>query len=227
MSYTKDIVCLANSKKFSEHCVAGKELHEGEFAGWVRPVSSTSGGALSSENICFPDGKAPGHLDVVRILIKRRVAHRYQTENYLIDSNKCWEQVSKLDSSRLDSLCDRVEKLWINGFDSAKGINDRIPIEKTKKISSSLLLIKPSSMIIHKEYEFGSHSWKIRADFRYRRIRYRIVITDPVVEAKYRGKEKGDYPVDDKDVYLTVSLGEEYKGFCYKLAAAVIPGPKK
>lgn len=227
MSYIREIVCLANSRKFSAHCVAGKEIDQGKLMRWVRPVSSIGGGELSSEDICFMDGQIPRLLDVVRLSIKRHVSHGHQTENYLIDTSECWEYVTRIDLSRLDDLCDKVDELWINGFSSANGINDRIPVERIKMVGSSLLLIKPSSLTIHKKYEFGSRSWKIRADFRFRRTRYCMVVTDPIIEEKYKKKKEGDYPVEDRETYLTVSLGEEYKGFCYKLVAAVIPGSKK
>lgn len=227
MSYTKEIVCLANSRKFLAHCVAGKELDHGKILEWVRPVSSNGNGELSSEDICIMDGQIPRLLDVVRIPIRRRASRGHQTENYLIDTSECWEYVTRIDSSRLDDLCDKVDKLWINGFSSANGINDRIPFERIKSVESSLLLIKPSTFTMHKKYEFGSKNWKIRADFRFRRIRYCIVVTDPIIEESYQKKKAGDYPIEGREVYLTVSLGEEYKGFCYKLVAAVIFGSKK
>lgn len=45
-------------------------------------------------------------------------------------------------------------------------------------------------------------------------------MTDPVVERKYLVKDDGEYEIGE--CFLTVSLGEPYKGDCYKLAAAVI-----
>jgi len=35
-------------------------------------------------------------------------------------------------------------------------------------------------------------------------------------------KERGAYPLAAKDLYLTVSLGEPFNGYCYKLVAAVM-----
>ena len=227
MSYTKEIVCLANSRKSQAHCVAGKEVREGKFGGWVRPVGSASGGELPTTDICYQNEQIPAPLDVIRVSIKRRVPHKYQTENHLIDTDACWEHVGRIDVSKLAAMSDKVAKLWIDGFNSANGINDRIPLEKAGKISSSLLLIKPTSLTIHKEYEFASKSWKIRADFRFMRTRYCLVVTDPRIEDQYHKKKAGDYPVENSDAYLTVSLGEPYKGFCYKLVAAIMLVPRK
>jgi hypothetical protein len=36
----KRIVCLANSRKMSGRCLAGRELINGLPGGWVRPVSA-------------------------------------------------------------------------------------------------------------------------------------------------------------------------------------------
>lgn len=40
MSVSKTIVCLANSRKLSGRCVAGKEYSASSFGAWVRPVSA-------------------------------------------------------------------------------------------------------------------------------------------------------------------------------------------
>jgi hypothetical protein len=39
----------------------------------------------------------------------------------------------------------------------------------------------------------------------------------------YLMKEQGEYPLSAKELYLTVSMGEPFNGYCYKLAVAVIP----
>ena len=47
-------------------------------------------------------------------------------------------------------------------------------------------------------------------------------MTDPILEEGYFDKYIGDYPIAEKDVYLCVSIGEPYEGYCYKLVAGVI-----
>ena len=48
-----------------------------------------------------------------------------------------------------------------------------------------------------------------------------MTITDPVIENIFFHENVGEYPIDNRDLFLTVSIGEPYQGFCYKLVAAV------
>jgi hypothetical protein len=63
---------------------------------------------------------------------------------------------------------------------------------------------------------------KVRARFAYRDTPYLLSVTDPGIERMYLMKEQGEYPLITRDLYLTVSLGEPFNGYCYKLVAAVI-----
>lgn len=225
MSYTKEIVCLANSRRPGGHCVAGKEAKNGRFGEWIRPVASEDSDGLTDSDICCDDKRLPRVLDILRIWMKKHIREGHQTENYRIDGEMCWQRVGRFPFSGVSDLVDRVDKLWINGFESDYGINDRVPCARMGAIENSLLLIQPSQLAIHKEYEFGSRKWKTRADFTFRQIRYCLVITDPQIETMYRQQPAGDYPFRTNDVYLTISLGESFNGFCYKLVAGVIfPG---
>lgn len=47
-------------------------------------------------------------------------------------------------------------------------------------------------------------------------------MTDMVIEREYLMKPQGEYPQNSKNIYLTISLGEPFNGFCYKLVAAVM-----
>ena len=43
MATTKRVICLANSRKGGQRCVAGRELIEEGVGGWLRPVSGSDG----------------------------------------------------------------------------------------------------------------------------------------------------------------------------------------
>ena len=52
--------------------------------------------------------------------------------------------------------------------------------------------------------------------------RYRLTVTDPKIEREYLKKINGTYLLQSKNVYMCVSIGEPYEGYCYKLVAAIL-----
>ncbi|HXF07312.1 MAG TPA: hypothetical protein VNK45_02110 [Candidatus Acidoferrales bacterium] len=59
------------------------------------------------------------------------------------------------------------------------------------------------------------------------RVPYHLWVTDPIYERAYLARSDGDYGIGES--FVTVSLGEPHKGYCYKLIAAIIErggGPK-
>ena len=47
-----------------------------------------------------------------------------------------------------------------------------------------------------------------------------IRVTDPDYERRYLQEPNGSYPIGER--FITVSLGEPYRGYVYKLIAAII-----
>jgi hypothetical protein len=69
--YTKTIICLANSRKRSGRCVAGKEIVAGKIGGWIRPISARPAGELSEGERRLDNGQEPKLLDVIQIAMSR------------------------------------------------------------------------------------------------------------------------------------------------------------
>jgi len=219
--FVKEIVCLANSRKYSGRCVAGKELLGDQIGRWVRPVSNCETGELSIKETSCENGKPPELLDVIAIPLSGHDPHSYQTENYTVDKG-LWIKKQQLPLPVLPRLCDQVDSLWINGYHSRNGLNDRIPEDTVKEnVRSSLLFIKPDKVSITVE-EGPNLLKRIRARFRFAGEEYWLPVTDPVLENRYFRKETGQYPMNKKAVYFTVSIGEPYEGYCYKLVAGII-----
>ena len=84
-------VCLANSKKYGERCIAGIELKKGQTTKyeivkkddkpkWIRPVTKNEYGEVATQLV--------GHikmLDVVELEITKEVPDGYQCENCEFD----------------------------------------------------------------------------------------------------------------------------------------------
>lgn len=215
------IVCLANSRKYSGRCVAGKEILPAAIGGWIRPIGETATGELSLSEIILRTGSEPGLLDVIALKVgEEERKHAYQPENRFCGGG--WELDGTLPRSKLSDLADEVDHLWINGYHSHNGINDRMPVELVEQNVVSSLLFVPADdlhIIVGKDVRGLKKIW---ADFRHKGIKYRLHVTDPVIEADYMTRNFGRYLVDDPGPHLTVSIGEPFEGFCYKLAAAVV-----
>jgi len=218
--------------------VAGKEMIDNQISqNWIRPVSSSPFGKLSKQSTILYNGnmpkwlsfliqlfkkrkRYPNLLDIISIPIIQHQTHTYQSENYIIDHRKRWLKQGTLSTMQISQLCDTVSTLWINGYHSWNGFNDRLPIDLVEgHINTSLLLIKPDTLSIWVKKEV--HHVKIRANFYFNHQQYRFVVTDPKIESLYRFKGEGEYPIT-KDIYLCISLGEPFEGYCYKLVAAII-----
>ena len=144
---TKRIVCLANSRRNLERCVAGKELlASGAVGGWVRPVSSRPSEEVSAQERRYDGGGEPQLLDIIDIPLLEAKPTYYQQENWLLDPQRRWQRVGRVSPEDLDRLIDPVGALWIDGDSSARGRNDRIPFSDAASLDSSLCLIKVNSL---------------------------------------------------------------------------------
>lgn len=223
MQQTKSetVVCLANSKKFSGFCFAGKEMTSNSFGPWIRPVSPKGKGELIDSEIVMDNDSLPELLDIVTIPLKDHRPQTYQRENYLVSPEK-WQWKGKLDRSFVPELCDEVPQLWVNGYSSAYGYNDRIPQEIAEnKIDSSLVFVKSNMFVVQVIKDKSRGIEKYRAEFLHRKNKYNLAITDPRILRLFSKKENGRYSYRGT-IYLTVSIGEPFEGFCYKLVAGVI-----
>ena len=207
---------MANSRKLSNRCVAGKDTITYE---WIRPVSSRDKRELRLRDIAYENGDIPQLLDIIKIPFEKREPIFCQPENLLISSGK-WKKLGVYPIEKLNDLCDNPEEIWINEYN-----NDRISEDyiKNNEIESSLLLIKIESVILIRENY--PESWgtrkKVRVRFTYNDELYTLSLTDPVIENEYKSKKVGNYELNSKNIYLCISLGEPYHGYCYKLVTSI------
>ena len=114
-NYTKTIICLANSRKITGRCVAGKEIGGGKGGPWVRPISAKPTGELSEEDRRFKNGQDPKLLDIIKIPMIEPRAHGFQTENHLIDDRYYWTKEREATWAEVQAALDpKPGPLWDN-----------------------------------------------------------------------------------------------------------------
>lgn len=227
MAVLKRIVCLANSRKLNGRCVAGIELFGSQRIGWIRPVSAREHEEVSEYERQYENGSDPRVLDIIDVPLVEARPSDYQRENWLLDPNRYWVKVGRAGWDEAAALVDPVATLWLDGFSTGSGQNDRIPLAQALGLTSSLRLIRVTGFVlaVFKPGEpFGNPKRRVQARFRHCGTEYRIWVTDPVYERDYLMKADGQHEIGES--LLVVSVGEPFNGACYKLVAAIIEREK-
>lgn len=222
ISMEKIFVCLANSRKTSGRCIAGKELINDAYGDWIRPISERNTHEISESDRLYQDGNTAHVFDIIKITLKGKANHSSQQENYTIDDRFYWSKIRQYSDS-LDHLLDTPSSLWQIGHSSYNGINDRIPTTLITTAGPSLYFIHPTDVeiIVRIEgAEFGNAKRKVRTRFSYNGIDYLVSVTDPEIERTYLSLGEGNYQLSEQ-CYMTISLGDAWEGYYYKLAAGI------
>jgi hypothetical protein len=218
------IVCLANSYKHGNRCVAGISL---ETKQWVRLVGRQVPGCLTVKEASYPDGREAALLDVFEAELGYSCSSNCHPEDVLV-SDKPWQPVR--------SFVEPQDARFLAAFLSRRpvvlqGYGDRVTAHRVEEtpMARSLELIEPEDLWWWIREENGKR--KNRAIFRVShisRIRYDLAVTDPVWLEKLHSMPLGIYPHTHffsgkfQKTFLTISLGEPFEGFIYKLVAGVI-----
>jgi hypothetical protein len=225
-NYVKTIICLANSRKISGRCVAGKEINGNGIGGWVRPVSARPTGELSEEERRFQDGQHPELLDVVHVPMVEPRPSGFQAENHLIDARYYWVKEREAAWAELEAAVDPVSPLWDNRSSTYNGLHDRVDEASANQLGSSLRLIAVNDFSVSVGIEgaaFGNAKRKVRGRFSLEDEEYRLAVTDPVVERQLLACPDGVFTVGN--AILCISLGEPWDGYAYKLIAGIFVKP--
>lgn len=215
----RTIVCLANSRKDQGRCVAGKEVVDGGYGAWIRPVSERPTRELSDEERRVEGRPWLRLLDVVEVPVLRPEPAGHQTENVVIDASRRWMWKRAVRWEELREMLDDPPSLWVNGHSKRGGTDDRVKQREAATLTHSLLLIEPRDLRLTTDSEDGR--FRVRAHFHYKDGEYRLIVTDPGIERAM--KIQGRRELTMVDTYLCVSLSEPYVDhWCYKLAAAVL-----
>lgn len=227
MGTVKRVVCLANSRKPSGRCVAGREIVGGSAGPWVRPVSSRPGEEVSEDERQYDDGSDPLVLDVLDIPLLHHRPHACQTENWVVDPNQYWRRVRRADWPAIQAYVETPSTLWTNGHSTYHGVNDEIPQATADALPRSLYLIHVPRIdlnVFAPSEAFGNPKRRVQARFQHAAVQYALRVTDPVIERSFLARGDGIYPLGE--CCLTISLGEPFQNkgqsYRYKLVAAII-----
>jgi hypothetical protein len=223
MVIVKRMVCLANSRKLSGRCVAGKLLDGPTVGQWLRPVSARPSEEVSEYERQYVDGSDPKVLDIVDLPLLRHRPKPPQHENWLIEPDQYWVKAGQIAWDDLTKIVDGPGPLWLDGHSTKRGLNDEIPLADAQLAASSLQLIKVPKLTLWVALHgagFENAKRRIQGRFRHAGTDYWLWVTDPVYEREYLAKPDGLYQLQES--CLTISIGEPFGQSCYKLIAAII-----
>ena len=189
-------------------------------------MSKRFGQEVSEYERQYEDGSDPRVLDVIDVPVVKHAQEKWQSENWLLDAEWYWRKVGTYAWFDLPALVDAVRPLWLDGFDTYHGSNDRVPREAMDHVTDSLRLIEVPQLtlaVFAPGEAFGNSKRRVQGRFLHAGRHYALWVTDPICERHYLAKLDGEYRRER--CFLTVSLGEPYEGHCYKLIAAVIECP--
>lgn len=214
----KKIICLANSRKLDERCIAGIDLSTGK---WVRPVCDD----LYPEDGRVPkfirlvEGREPKLLDVLEIpLSDTGNDFGFECENLSVLGGD-WKCLSRVQPTNLLRYCGNFQKILHN---SIKYVNpsylQSLPFEQRR----TLQLVRAVSFYAQNR---GNNNWRGTLQTANGQCLKDAKITDPIFVDKLNA---GYQP--QNNCLVTVSLSMPYQPRpdwedevpCWKLIAGVI-----
>ena len=189
---------------------------------WIRPVSARNNQEVSEYERQYLDGSDPKLLDIIDIPLLSHQPQDCQRENWLLDPEQYWKKVGVFEWGKLKPFSETRGTLWQNGDHTQNGLNDQISLVYAKREVNSLKLIYVDRLQLRVFASWGTKR-RVQAHFRFDSSNYKLWVTDPCIEQAYLAKRDGFYRLDK--CYLTVSLGELFKGYHHKLIAAILEEP--
>lgn len=210
------IVVLANSVMHGGSCIAGKVLGE---KSWIRLKGDCESGitkkeqCLNKENCDFScdlcaNFLAPKLLNIIEVeTINGASSSFYQTENFKFNSSNSWKHIKNLEIENLYKYLDEPDNIW----------GDFERVYSLKLPSNSLYFLEVSKIKLYWEYYENLGYCKRKAEILYNGFSYKLACTAGEFDVLYYKHGENFF-----SAYITISLGEIYKGYAYKLVAGII-----
>lgn len=216
MSFVVDLICLANSEKKNERCIAGIDRNTGQ---WIRPVGPGHHGEVS-KHLRNVKGSEPELLDIIRMTLDEEAeTHGFQTENRSI-APVAWEKVGQATVDEIIPYCNQERYIF---FSPGNHLPYSQIISDSNKHCSLQLWETHDFRTWHEGAKWdGAKKWK--GSFRnLHGSRMTSTIKDPKIEEKLNEDLKCS-----RHCLILVSLGVPFQptGWseqnCWKLIASVI-----
>lgn len=227
---TVNIICLANSNKLGGRCVAGLELnYRSKPVRWIRLIGDNHPKGLTFHDYRYRNYQIPKVFDVINIPVVSHQPSSYHVENWLIDTSRYWYKRGEWDlDTTIKNLTAYIdnEPLWINGYSSSTGTNNRIPQELFGTLRSSLQLIIADDVTLLAKSGIdakGTEYDRLDAAFWLDDERYVLRVTDPHILRQYSHINNDFNALELGRCLMTISLSEPFNGFAYKLVAHIEP----
>lgn len=211
-----EVFCLANSPKSGGRCVAGFSFEHG----FVRLVGDADGAAIDRHETLLDTGVELQPLDGFFVDLGQHVPLNFQLENWLFTPGP-FESSEALslteDRSFLLDLCRESPVLLEDDSPS-------VPVASTKVngFPESITLVHVQSPTFGREPRPGRNP-RYFCEFTFGGVAHNLALTDEKIKRWIRSSE-GDIDTSSEWL-LTISLGEPYGGFHYKLVASAIELP--
>lgn len=219
----KYFICLANSYKHGNRCIAGIEVDYDPKANsceivtnrygnpkWFRPISKDiDGGAIPNNEA--EDIKL---FDLVEAENVFECPSEAQVENFFYSAIRVVSHIS-VDIQAMKPFCDCNRKTIFGN----KGV--AVKSDNIERIGYSIIMIEPKTVKFYlKDRKDLNKIPQPRAIFCYNDIEYDFPITDP--DFRHKVEENIEESNSYSTYFLTLSLGVEDNGWHSKLVAAVI-----
>jgi hypothetical protein len=212
----KTIVCLANSRKLGDRCVAGIDVDSGE---WIRPVGSGSHGAVTRDEQELDDGSLPSVLDLISVPLGRAAPQEGQPENWHLGPGR-WKKVGELDEGEARKLLEQLATDEPVFGTNARSVS--VAAVEAGEVTNSLAVVRAVSLSWVKSSKYGGGT-QVRCEFLHAGTRHDLPVTDLAWLKHFAGDPVGEYGhVDSEEVFLVISLGEPMNDEHWKLVAGVV-----
>jgi hypothetical protein len=210
-------ICLANSRKHGERCIAGVEIQpdpqtlqyqlvkNGRMPQWIRPVMETDYGQIPTQLV-----EKINLLDIINLENRGHVPNGCQKENFL------FEPKSLAIQTKLAPTVENLEALTEGAPLTLFGNRGKaVSAAQIAEVNYSLLFVKVCSP----EFYSARLGHQLRSKFVYNSNDYDFPVTDVQFCEQYYQNPK--LLEEAKNVYFTLSLGTLHDNWHYKLVAGV------